>query len=53
MKPFYGKAYLLQAIVYGELGERDKARESAGRALESGLTDKLAAKARKIISAPE
>ncbi len=53
IKPFYGKAYLLQAIVYGELGERDKARESAGRALECGLTDKLAAKARKIISAPE
>jgi len=53
MKPFYGKAYLLQAIVYGELGERDKARESAGRALESGLTDSLAEKARRIMTAPE
>jgi tetratricopeptide (TPR) repeat protein len=53
MRPFYGKAYLLQAMIYGELGERDKARDSAERALESGLTDKLAAKARKIISAPD
>lgn len=53
MRPYYGKAYLLQAMVYGELGERDKAGESARRALESGLTDKLAARARNIISASE
>ena len=53
LRPFYGKAYLLQAMVYGELGERTKARESAKRALESGLTDKLAARARNIINASE
>jgi len=53
MKPYYGKAYLLLAMVYAELGDGEKSRESAGLAIESGLTDSLAEKARKIMRTPD
>ncbi len=52
MRPYYGKAYLLLAMVYAELGDGEKSRENAGLAIESGLTDSLADKAREIMSAP-
>ncbi|MGH7888921.1 MAG: hypothetical protein ACRENF_00030, partial [Thermodesulfobacteriota bacterium] len=51
MRPVYGKAYLLMAMVYAELGDGEKARENAGLALESGLTDTLAEKAARIMRA--
>jgi tetratricopeptide (TPR) repeat protein len=53
LRPYYGKAYLLLAMVYVELGDGEKARENAGLAIESGLTDPLAVKARKIMSTPD
>jgi tetratricopeptide (TPR) repeat protein len=53
LRPYYGKAYLLLAMVYVELGDGEKARENAGLAIESGLTDSLAEKARKIMSTPD
>ena len=53
MSPYYGRAYLLKAMDYVELGEGEKARESAKRALECGLTDKLAERARSIINVSE
>ncbi|MEW6146085.1 MAG: hypothetical protein AB1598_13825 [Thermodesulfobacteriota bacterium] len=53
LRPHYGKAYLLLAMVYFELGDGEKARENAGLAIESGLTDPLAEKARKIMKAPD
>jgi tetratricopeptide (TPR) repeat protein len=53
LKPYYGKAYLLLAMVYAELGDKEKARENAGLAIESGLTDSLAEKAGKMMKAAE
>ncbi|MGH7850795.1 MAG: tetratricopeptide repeat protein, partial [Thermodesulfobacteriota bacterium] len=53
MKPYYGKAYLLLAMVYAELGDGEKSRENAELAIESGLTDSLAEKARKIMRTPD
>lgn len=53
MRPYYGKAYLLLAMVYAELGDGEKSRENAGLAIESGLTDSLAEKARKIMGTPD
>ena len=52
MRPYYGKAYLLLAMVYAELGDGEKSRENAGLAIESGLTDSLAEKAREIMRTP-
>lgn len=48
-RPNYGKAYLLLAMVCGELGDRAGAARNARLAIESGLTEPLNKKARAII----
>lgn len=49
IRPSYGKAYLLLAMVYMELGDTEKARHNAGLALKSGLTESAARRAEKIL----
>ncbi len=49
IRPAYGKAYLLLAMVYAELGETEKARKNAGLALKNGLTESTARKAERIL----
>ncbi|MEQ9618273.1 MAG: tetratricopeptide repeat protein [Deltaproteobacteria bacterium] len=49
LRPGYGKAYLLLAMVFVELDDTEKAKSYAELALKSGLTDSTARKARKIL----
>jgi protein O-mannosyl-transferase len=53
IRPLYGKAYLLLAMVNLELGEKEKARRNAELAIKSGLTDTLARQARGIMETPD
>ena len=49
----YGRAHLALANVYMELGEREKARDEAKMALQSGLIESLANHARNILRKTE
>jgi len=46
----YGRANLLLAKVYIRLGEKEKARENAERAIRSGLIEPLSIEAQGILN---